>query len=53
MDFQISGLHHKKMYLFIITQAHQKPLISISPLNDNLFYTSSEDNTIRLWDLRL
>ena len=33
--------------------AHQKSIISVSPLDSNLFYTSSEDATLRLWDLRL
>lgn len=33
--------------------AHSGPIISISPYDDHLFFTSSEDHTIRLWDLRL
>lgn len=52
MDRELHQLHHQKRYRPPY-KAHSLPIVSISPLDDNLFFTSSEDNTMRLWDLRI
>ena len=52
MELEINNHVFKKRY-FYNYQAHSFNLISISPYNDDLFYTASEDNTIRMWDLRV
>ena len=33
--------------------AHTKPIISISTHDENTFFTSSEDDSMRMWDVRL
>jgi hypothetical protein len=42
----------KEGYKYIYL-AHSKDLISVSAVDQNLFYTSSVDLTVRLWDLRV
>jgi WD40 repeat protein len=52
MELKVNPNDLEKRYLLLYS-VHSKNLISISALDDTLFYTSSEDNTIRLWDLRV